>query len=278
MPHIETNDGHICHTIDVGSGAPILLLHGSAGAGAGWAAVIQHLLPENRVLAPDFRGYGQSEPWPRGASLGPEDDLASVEALFERAAEPVHLVGHSYGGAVALQAAKRHPARIASLSLIEPAAFQLLRYHEDTELWQEIVMLARRHIDFVDQNRDADAASAFVSYWTSPSVWRQLSVPAREMITRGMPRVAAEWRLMFETANDGAEIGEIRVPTLLLSGSRTTAAARRVVELLQTALPDTDRVQIEGAGHMSPHTHAAILADQLREHFVAVAERLGWAA
>ncbi|MEJ2119328.1 MAG: alpha/beta fold hydrolase [Alphaproteobacteria bacterium] len=282
MPTIQTRDGHTCHYFDAGSGAPVVLLHGSASAGAAWAAVKAHLLRDHRTLAPDLRGYGQSEPWPRGEALTPETDLLAVEAMFDIAGEPVHLVGHSAGAVIALRAAIRHPKRIASLSLIEPVAFHLLRQHQDRdqdrELWAEIEMLARRHIDFVGQNRDEDAAAAFVAYWSGPHVWRDLAVPMRKIIIESMPRVAAEWRLMLDAPEIVARIGEINVPTQLFLGTHTTPATKRVMAHLRETFPRAAYVELEGAGHLSLHSHAAVLAEHVRRFVRQIAGYHGRAA
>jgi pimeloyl-ACP methyl ester carboxylesterase len=268
MPTIQTRDGHTCHYFDAGSGAPVVLLHGSASAAAAWAAVKQHLLADYRTLAPDLRGYGQSQPWPRGETLTPETDLLTVEAMLDVAGEPVHLIGHSAGAVIALRAATRHPERIASLSLIEPVAFTLLQQgkdqHRDRELWAEIEMLARRHIDFVGQGRDEDAAAAFVSYWVGPHVWRDLALPMRALIIESMPRVAAEWRLMFEAPDFVARVDEIGVPIQLFLGTHTTPATKRVMAHLRETFRQADYVELEGAGHLSLHSHAAVLAEHVR--------------
>lgn len=282
MPTITLKDGHTCHYFDAGSGAPVVLLHGGASAGAAWAAVKQHLLRDYRTLAPDFRGYGQSEPWRRGDALTLESDLLTVEAMLDVAGEPVHLVGHSSGAVIALRAAMRDPHRIATLSLIEPVAFHLLRQGQDQdrdrELWDEIEMFARRHIDFVGQDRDEDAAAAFVAYWAGPNVWRDLAVPMRKIIIAAMPRVAADWRLMFSALDCMDRIDEIRVPTQFFLGTATTPATKRVMTHLREALPRAEYVELDGAGHLSLHSHAAVLADHVRRFVRQVAGYHGRAA
>ena len=278
MPYAAIRDCDRCHYIDVGSGPPVILLHGSASAGAAWKTVMERLLPDHRVLAPDFPGYGQSGSWKRGRTLPTEGDLPTVEAMLDIAGEPAHLVGHSYGGTVAINAAKRHPEQLASLALIEPVSFQLLSFKDEPETWQEIVMLARRHIDLVGVERDADAAAAFVGFWTSAGFWTRLIEPMRALVIGSMPRVAAEWQLMFDSVNDLDEIARIRTPTQLLIGSETPLAARQVMAHLTAALPHADLVTLVGAGHMSPATHAKTLAGHLRNHIAASGGQTGEAA
>src|SRR5262249_5019836 len=140
---VETKEGDHCYR-DAGAGEPIVLLHCSSGSSGAWAPVMIHLGQGYRVLAPDLLGYGRTAPWPRDAPLGPDAELGVVEALLDVAGRPAHLVGHSYGGTVALPAARRFPRQVSSLTLIQPVAFHpLLRAH-DAGRWREIRPAAHR--------------------------------------------------------------------------------------------------------------------------------------
>jgi pimeloyl-ACP methyl ester carboxylesterase len=203
---LETTDGHRFY-LEAGAGEPTLLLHCSAGANSAWMPLIGHLGPGFLALAPDLLGYGRNDPWPRGAVLRPDDELGVVEALLDIAGRPVHLVGHSYGGTVALSVASRYPQRVASLTLIEPVAFHLLRRADEPDGWREIAALAERHLALVDAGRDAEAAEAFTTYWMGRPAWHQMAEAApRDSIVRTMPKVAAEWQLMLATEDDPAGI------------------------------------------------------------------------
>lgn len=106
------------HFFDGGHGSIVLLLHGLGSCGADWAPQIQALLPHHRVIAPDLRGHGASPGVPGPWRMA---DLANdVLRLLERLAPggPVHVVGFSLGGMVALELARRAPQRVASLCLI----------------------------------------------------------------------------------------------------------------------------------------------------------------
>src|SRR5262244_499607 len=266
---VEIKEGDHCYR-DAGAGEPIVLLHCSSGSSGAWAPVMIHLGQGYRVLAPDLLGYGRTAPWPREAPLGPDAELEVVEALLDVAGRPAHLVGHSYGGTVALSAARRFSPRIASLTLIEPVAFQLLRSADEPDGWREIAALAERHLALVREGRDAAAAETFVTYWTGPKAWQLMPDAARDSAIRSAAKVGAEWRLMFAAEDDLDAVAGIEAPTLLVCGGRTRMPARRVVEILCQALPHARHHEIADAGHMSPLTHPACIAHAIQRHVGAI--------
>src|SRR5262245_35648300 len=266
---LETKGGDRFYR-EAGAGEPIVLLHCSSGSSGAWLPVMEDLSRDYRGLAPDLLGYGRSAQWPRDAALPPEAELGVVQALLDVAARPVHLVGHSYGGTVAINAARRFPKHVASLTLIEPVAFHLLRRADESDGWREVKALAERHLALVGERQDAAAADAFIAYWLGPKAWQQMPDAARDSAVRTAVKVAAEWRLMFAAEDDLEAIAGIGAPTLLIHGGRTRRPARRVVEVLCQALPHAHQHEIADAGHMSPQTHPAVVADAIRRHLASI--------
>ncbi len=267
---LETNDGNRFYR-EAGAGEPIILLHCSSGSSGVWAPVMNQLGQDYRVIAPDLLGYGRSS-WPRDLPLGQDAELGVVAALLNVVDRPAHLVGHSYGGTVALRAATCFPRQVASLTLIEPVAFHLLRRADEPDGWREIAALAERHVALVGEGRDATAAEAFLTYWMDPAAG-QIPDVARDSAVRTAVKVAAEWRLMFAAEDDRDAIAEIDAPTLLICGGRTRTPARRVVEVLRQILPHARHLEIDDAGHMSPLTHPGDIAEAIRRHVVSVTPR-----
>jgi pimeloyl-ACP methyl ester carboxylesterase len=262
---LETTEGDRFYR-EAGAGEPIVLLHCSSGSSGAWMPVVNHLAQDYRVLAPDLLGYGRSAPWPRDALLRPDAELGIVEALLNGAGRAAHLVGHSYGGTVALRAARCFPRQVANLTLIEPVAFNLLRRADEPDGWREIAALAERHLALVGEGRDAAAAEAFVTYWTGPKAWQQMPDTARDSAVRSAVKIAAEWQFMFAAEDDRDAIARIGAPTLLICGGRTRMPAWRVVEVLRRALPHALHHEIAEAGHMSPLTHPANIVETIRRH------------
>ena len=95
----------------------MLLIHGLAGLGTDWALVTAQLMPDHRVLIPDRPGYGQSGRRPTSMTQNAE---SLAEMLRTRRSEPTVVVGHSYGGGVAVLLATRHPSLVSGLVLVAP--------------------------------------------------------------------------------------------------------------------------------------------------------------
>ncbi|MFB4310949.1 alpha/beta fold hydrolase [Actinomadura sp. GTD37] len=101
------------------AGAPAVLLHGVTGHGARWRRTAESHLADRSVLAPDLRGHGRS---PHEPPWTVERHVADVLALLDaEGVERTDLVGHSYGGMIALHLARTAPRRVRRLLLLDPA-------------------------------------------------------------------------------------------------------------------------------------------------------------
>jgi len=112
------------HLLESGpeEGAPVLFVHGNASSGRFFEETLA-AMPTYRGLAPDLRGFGLSEARPVDATRGLADFSHDLRALVEAlglAGRPVHLVGWSAGGPVAMQYATDNPETMASLVLVNP--------------------------------------------------------------------------------------------------------------------------------------------------------------
>ena len=248
-------DGYRFAYRESGSGPDVILAHCSGGNHRQWHRLCEQLSPRYRVRAPDFMGYGDSNqdadtPEPR--SMNP--DLQLILSLMNDSRGPMHLVGHSYGGAVCLQAALHQPNRIASLVLIEPVSFHYLRAI-GAETWRDVDVLARRVMQLAARGKYTAAARAFIGFWHNPFAWWVLPRAVRKSMEQAIPKIAQELASIYQLDADTQSLHRFVKPVLLLQGAKTKAPARRVCALLNEALPDTTLQIIAGAGHMSPITH-----------------------
>src|SRR5215468_9234814 len=111
-------NGFEVHVDDAGGGDAVVLLHSSGMSGAQWRRTAEPLVRGGmRTIVPDLLGSGRSAPWPDGKPFRFELDVEVTGRLLRQIGRPVHLVGHSYGGHIALRAAALAPARVLSLAL-----------------------------------------------------------------------------------------------------------------------------------------------------------------
>ncbi|MGE0496145.1 MAG: alpha/beta hydrolase [Vulcanimicrobiota bacterium] len=231
----------------------VLMLHSGGLTGRQWRRVAS-FLEGYRLLTPDFLGCGQNPPWPAEQEFHFELDLAALEPLLDR---PLHLVGHSYGGFLALQLARRHPELGLSLSLYDPVAFGVLHSTADPEGLADLERVASQPL-FGDLERGGgpEWLELFVDYWNGPGGWQAMAEPARQAFLEVGRKVFFEVRSLSADRTGLADYANLTMPVLLMTGEQTPASARRVCALLADSLPRARHLVIEGAGHMGPITHA----------------------
>ena len=239
-----------------GAGTPVVLLHSSLSSKSQWTALAERLASRFRVIALDLCGYGDNAMPAARAPFTLDEEVRLVAARLDRLVEAqvrVHVVGHSYGGLVALRFAHCASHRVASLSLYEPVAFGMLD-DQDAAL-VDLRRLAERVARLVADGHRHDAARAFVDFWNGAGSYASMPLPAQVGIARRVDKVPLDFQATVSWPRDPEDIRAIVAPTLLLAGNQSPAVAQRVHARLTRALPNC-RVGYFDSGHMGPVTDA----------------------
>ena len=241
---------------EAGRGPAVVCIHASASSSAQWRPLMDRLADRYRILAVDLYGSGKSPSWPAVRPLSLADEVALLGPVFAAAGERYHLVGHSYGGAVALEAALAAPERVASLILFEPVLFSVLLAEDPTQTAAREITAVRDDTVAALERGDAHASGArFVDYWMGRGTWAAMPEPRREALAVAMTGVMAEWDAAFWEPTPLSAFAALDVPVFYMTGSESPESSRAVARLLTKAMPRLTALEIEGVGHMGPVSH-----------------------
>lgn len=241
----------------VGSGPPLVLVHGAAMDARSWRPQLDGLADELTVVAWDEPGVGRSSPAPRDLTLaGFADALAAV--IRAVGLGPAHVAGLSWGGTVVLELYRRHPDLVATLVLIDTYAG-----------WKGSLPAAevRARVEGV---REMLAAPPEAFDPTLPGLFG--AEPSDDVVTL-MEVIAADVRpetlelelgIMAETDLSGL-LPHVTVPTLLVWGRLDVRSPLEVATQFAEAIEDSELVLIEGAGHLSNLEQPARVNDAIRD-------------
>jgi len=235
-----------------GAGPPVVLL-GRAARRWLWSGLAARLSDRYRVLTVDLYGRGDTPAWSAGRRQTLADQVRLVHALTAGREERIGIVGHSFGGAIALRAAVELDERVAALAVFDPTPFALLSAG-DTDSWRAVLRERERMPACLEAGELEEGARGSVEFWIGPDGWAGLSPEHRANVTAGLESRLAEWDAMTDPALTLAEVATAPAPTLLALDPATLAPIREVADLLSAARPDWRRVELAGGGHLAPVT------------------------
>jgi pimeloyl-ACP methyl ester carboxylesterase len=246
----------------------VVLVPSSASSARQWKPLVDQLAGFQPVSL-DLWGHGNQGRWHGAGPLSLAEEAAAVHEACPDGA-PFHLVGHSYGGGVALRFALGHPERLRSLTLIEPSSFHILKGAQETEahLLDEIRAVAAAVNRGVICGDYAGGMHTFIDYWGGAGSWASLPDDRKAQFAELAVHVAHHFWSLIEEKTPLDAYAAIDVPTLIVCGTRSPAPSRGITRLLAEALPRARHRTIRNGGHMSPITHPAEVNALVLEHLL----------
>lgn len=242
--------------VEEGSGPPVVLVHGSVSDYREWSKQMAPLAQYYRVIA-----YSRRYHWP---NLSPGTDAdASLERQVEDLAAlikamriaPAHIIGHSYGAAVALDLALRHPELVRRLVLAEPGVPGVLANLPEDDAVLKESQAVRGEMKEAFASGDAERIVRTYAARVAPGELEKATPEVRQMLLANVAAFQLDYnsRRPPFTCDDARRIA---VPVLILSGDRSSMGLQRIAETAGRCIKEARFVRIPQATHWMQHDQA----------------------
>lgn len=242
--------------VDEGSGAPVVLVHGSVSDYREWSNQMAPLARHYRVIAYSRRYHWPNLPPAKDADATVErqaDDLAAIIQAMGIA--PAHIVGHSYGGAVALNLTLRHPELVRTLVLAEPAVSGVLGDTPENEFVSKESQAIRTEMKDAFASGNAERIVRTYAAHVAPGEFEKAQSEVRKMLLANVSAFQLDFssRRPPFTCDDARRVA---VPVLILSGDRSPMGLQRIAEETARCMKAARLVRIPQATHWLQSDHA----------------------
>lgn len=257
---------------ECGAGPAIVLVPGSCSTGAAWRPIIADLSSRFRCVTTSLLGYGGTVERRTGSDPSISHEAEALESVVRKAGGSVHLVGHSFGGLVALVVALRNQVPLSSLVILEAPAMELLRAEgEDRHYGLFRDMTEAYFADFASGN--VGAIAAMIDFYGGPGTFASWPPRIRAYAERTTPVNIVDWASAYDFPLSAASLSAIRLPVIVARGGASHPAMQCANALLSERINQAALVTIDGAAHFMVGTHAREVAHLIAQHVLRAEQR-----
>lgn len=247
------------------NGPTLVLVPGSCSTGAAWRPVISALNGRFRCVTTSLLGYGGTTErrTARDASIVHEAEI--VELVARKAGGPIHLVGHSFGGLVALMVALRNQVALTSLVIVEAPAVEVLRQCNEVGHYRAFRTMTGAYFAAV-QMGNKEAISSMIDFYGGPGTYASWPPRVRAYAVETTPVNILDWASAYTFPLPLESLAAVAIPTLVMWGGASHPAAQRANALLSERIARATPAVIEGATHFMISSHADRVACLIADH------------
>jgi pimeloyl-ACP methyl ester carboxylesterase len=259
-----------------GDGPTIVLVPGSCSTGAAWRPIVSQWDNGFRCVSTSLLGYGGTAE--RRTTLDPEisHEAEILESVIRRAAAPVHLVGHSFGGLTALAVALRKRVHLLSLTIAEAPGPELLLHMGELQHYRSFREMTEGYFAAFHAGESA-AIERMIDFYGGAGTFAGWPQRVRDYAVAMTPVNLLDWASAYGFALTPALLATVGTPTLVLWGGASHPAIARANQLLGQCIPNAAAATIDGAAHFMIATHAKVVAGIIAKHITRT-EPMGEAA
>jgi pimeloyl-ACP methyl ester carboxylesterase len=250
---------------ETGKGPTVVLVPGSCSTGAAWRPVMGHLQGQFRCVTTSLLGYGGTAErrTPDDTDIAYEREI--LETVIRRTGDPVHLVGHSFGGLIALAVALRGRVPLLSLTIAEAPAVHILKETGEQQHYDTFRNMSRAYSDAFRRG-ETDAIARMIDFYGGAGTFAAWPQRARDYAIETTSANLLDWESAYGLRLTPTSLATVKIPTLVVCGESTHPAVRRANGLLSRYIRRADCATIAGASHFMIATHPKQFADLIVRH------------
>jgi pimeloyl-ACP methyl ester carboxylesterase len=250
-----------------GQGPTIVLVPGSCSTGAAWRPIVSQWQSRFRCVTTSLLGYGGTAERRTLVDSDIRHEAEILGSVVRRAASPVHLVGHSFGGLSALAVAIRNTVPLLSLAILEAPAPEMLRQMEEYAQYRSFREMTDIYFSLF-QAGDRNAIQQMIDFYGGAGTFAGWPQRVRDYAIETTPTNILDWASAYGFQLRRPSLVKIDIPTLVLWGESSHPAVRRTNQLLAQCTK-ARAVTIDGAAHFMISTHPEEVARILAQHVSA---------
>ena len=250
---------------ETGDGPCLVLVPGSFSSTAAWRPVGDLLKDRFRIVATSLLGCGETEETRTAGDTAIEAEAEVIEAVIARAGGPVHLVGHSWGGTIALSVAFLRRVRLAGLTLLDANPCDVLRQSGDDTLYRDVERMSEDYLGAYHAG-EREVARRVIDFWTGEGSFDRLPTKVRDYAVQTTPANVLDWPAMFGFRQALPDYARLSLPVLVVSGGDSHPVLRRIADILAATLPHATPAEVAGASHLLIGTHPREVAALIAGH------------
>jgi pimeloyl-ACP methyl ester carboxylesterase len=250
---------------ECGIGPTIVLVPGSCSTGAAWRPVIAAWDNQFRCVTTSLLGYGGTVERRTACDPSISHEADALESVIRRAGGRVHLVGHSFGGLVALSVALRSRVPLASLVIVEAPVAELLRERGEHQHYRAFRQLTEAYFDAFESG-NKQAIAAMIDFYGGAGTFAAWPPRVRAYAVETTPVNILDWASAYGFALSAALLAAVESPVLVIRGGASHPAMQRANALLCECMRGAVLATIDGASHFMIATHASQVGHLIARH------------
>ncbi len=250
---IEEPRGRIDYA-ECGSGPTVVLAPGSCSTGAAWRPVISTWDCQFRCVTTSLLGYGGTAERRSAGDADISHEAEILELVIRKAGTCVHLVGHSFGGLVALAVALRRRVALASLVILEAPALGVLRARGEHMHYRAFSQMAEAYFAAFDGG-NTEAIAAMIDFYGGVGTYALWPPRVQAYAVETTPVNIRDWASAYGFALSAGSLATVQIPVLVVRGGESNPAVQRANALLSECISGATLATIDTAAHFMISTH-----------------------